>query len=238
MAYKDSLVSWWELNEESGERADAHGSNNLTDNNTVLYTAGKKGNAARFVAAQNEFLDIADQASLSFADVDFTLACWARLDTTTGSHALISKWEYGNSDREYLLRYNSTPDRFQISVSNDGTTVTSEAADELGAPADDTWYFVVAWHDATANTLNIQVDNGTIDSGSYSNGCNDNISPFSIGAYFNSGTEEGEMDGDIDEAAVWGRVLTATEKTWLYNAGNGRAYAELDAFVATSTGIF
>ena len=32
---KTSLVSWWALNETSGNRADSHGSNTLTNNNTV-----------------------------------------------------------------------------------------------------------------------------------------------------------------------------------------------------------
>lgn len=35
-----SLVSYWELNELSGTRFDEHGSNNLTDNNTVSYALG------------------------------------------------------------------------------------------------------------------------------------------------------------------------------------------------------
>ena len=38
---ESSLVSWWDLNEESGTRNDAHGTNNLTDNNTVSYSLGK-----------------------------------------------------------------------------------------------------------------------------------------------------------------------------------------------------
>ena len=40
-AQKVDLVSWWDLNEESGTRNDAHGTNNLTENNTVSYSLGK-----------------------------------------------------------------------------------------------------------------------------------------------------------------------------------------------------
>jgi hypothetical protein len=40
-AQKVDLVSWWELNEESGIRYDEHGTNNLTDNNSTGYGIGK-----------------------------------------------------------------------------------------------------------------------------------------------------------------------------------------------------
>jgi hypothetical protein len=35
-----SLVSWWELNETSGNRSDSHGANTLTDNNSVGFALG------------------------------------------------------------------------------------------------------------------------------------------------------------------------------------------------------
>ena len=46
-----SLVSYWELNELSGTRKDLHGSNDLTDNNTVTQAAGTALNA---VSAWND----------------------------------------------------------------------------------------------------------------------------------------------------------------------------------------
>lgn len=45
-AQKVSLVSWWNLNEISGQRNDSHGTNHLTDNNTVTYAAGVASGAA------------------------------------------------------------------------------------------------------------------------------------------------------------------------------------------------
>jgi len=35
------------------------------------------------------------------------------------------------------------------------------------------------------------------------------------------------FDGLIEEVAFYKRVLTAAERTWLYNSGAGRAYAEV-----------
>ncbi len=90
------------------------------------------------------------------------------------------------------------------------------------------WYTVTAWHNAAANTLNIQLDNGTVQSVSYSGGALDTAQPMSVGAFANGVYV---LDGRIDELALYKRVLTATERTWLYNAGRGRTYADAAGLV-------
>ncbi len=77
---------------------------------------------------------------------------------------------------------------------------------------------MTAWHDAAANVLNIQFDNGKVTSVSYSAGVMDTTRPLSVGA-FADGTYL--FDGRIDELALYKRVLTSTERTWLYNNGQG-----------------
>ena len=37
---KANMSAWWDLDETSGTRIDAHGNNNLSDNNGVTTTAG------------------------------------------------------------------------------------------------------------------------------------------------------------------------------------------------------
>ena len=48
MALTDNLVSYWKLDESSGNAADSVGSNTLTNTNTVTYSAGKINNGADF----------------------------------------------------------------------------------------------------------------------------------------------------------------------------------------------
>ncbi|MDA2917638.1 hypothetical protein MYX64_12505, partial [Nitrospinae bacterium AH_259_B05_G02_I21] len=85
------LKAHWKLNEASGTRSDSHGSNDLTDNNTVGQAAGKIGNAADFIRVNSEYLSIADNADVSAGDVDITWALWVWLDDNTNSHSLIGK---------------------------------------------------------------------------------------------------------------------------------------------------
>jgi len=216
MALTDSLEAFWKLDETSGTRSDSEGSNDLTDNNTVLSRTGIISNAGDFVSANSEYLSIADNASLSMGDIDFTLACWAYLDDKSATHIFFGK-RAPAPDREYALHYNSGLDVMRFLVSNDGTAQTILQADNFGSPAINTWMFIVAWHDASANTLNIQVNDGTADSVSYSTGVHDATAEFRLGRQ-DSGQNH---DGGLDMAAVWKKVLTSQEKTDLFNLAHG-----------------
>jgi RHS repeat-associated protein len=154
--------------------------------------------------------------------VDFTLAAWAYLDTKGISRTVISKWDSAGNNREYLLSYNWEDNRFKLTVSNNGTATTSLKADSLGSPAVYTWYFIVAWHDSVNNTLNIQVDNGPVDSVAYTSGVFGSSAEFRLGASDNSMPLY--WNGRIDGAGFWRRVLTSTERSALWNAGLGCDY--------------
>jgi hypothetical protein len=52
-----------------------------------------------------------------------------------------------------------------------------------------------------------------------------------IGAFAYAGIY---TNGSIDEVGFWKRVLTADERTWLYNSGAGRTYSEADASLKTN----
>jgi hypothetical protein len=228
MALTDNLVAFWELEEASGSRADAAGANTLTDNNTVTSASGKVGNAASFTAANSESLSIVDNAALSMGDIDFTIMAWlnsASLPMGNGSTAL-AKYNLTGNKREYTLIYESAPAaRWRFYVSPDGSTTVNVAADTLGTPSTSTWYCVICWHDATANTINITVNAGATDSAAHSGGVFDSDSTFYLGSldlfsgYF--------FDGLLDQVGVWKRVLTSGERTSLYNSGAGLSYAAM-----------
>jgi hypothetical protein len=210
---KNDLVAWWQLDELSGDRVSKIGGITLADSNSVLYQTGKRGNAAQFVSGSSQDLWIADTSSLSFGDEDFTVACWVKFTTTTATQGLVAKWDNGSNDKEYQLQYSNSLDRICFSISNDGSTVTTEAGDILGSPADGTWYCVIGWHDSVNDTLNIQINDGEIDSQSYANGCNDNIADFAIGS---RGHVDNFANALIDEVAIWSRVLTEEERSLYY----------------------
>ena len=231
-----NLISWWTLDEPSDGtapviRLDSSGTNDLTDNNTTPSVAAKVNLGADLELANTEFLSHIDNASLSFADEDFTLACWVNAETYGGANRrIISKWGAIAANQEYLLYYSNGANRLQFLVS-DGVGAGSVAANTLGAPVIATWYLVIAWHDSVANTINIEVNDGGVDSVAYALGCHDGPSSFGLGADPDNLIEH--FDGILDEAALWRRILTAAERTALYNAGSGVGFSSIGKIVRT-----
>ena len=184
------------------------------------------GRAAQFTAADSESLSIADNAAMSTGDIDFSWAGWVYLDDKSADRQIAGKWDTASNNREWNVGYDNTGDRFRFIVSPDGTsTNTSVDADNLGSPSTGRWYFIVVWHDATANTINIQVDNGTVDSVAHTTGLSDQGGAFELGA--RNGGAADFFDGRMVAGAFWKKVLTAAERTWLYHEGNGRIYGDI-----------
>ena len=220
----ESLISSWGLDEETGTRFDRAGANHLSNSHTVGSTAGIISGAAVFVSANAQLLSIDDNPSLRVSNTDFTFALWARLTSKTANQGFINKM-WGGSDREYQLTYESIPDRFRFKVANLANAWTGTIhADALGSPALDTWYFVVAWYNSIADTLNIQVNNGTINSAAYLAGVRASSGPFRLGGYSGSGDL---LNGAMDETFFWKRLLAPEERTYLYNGGAGRSWANV-----------
>jgi hypothetical protein len=140
------------------------------------------------------------------------------LDSKSARRPFVSKFNAAGQ-REYLLEYFNSSDRFRFVVSNDGSASVALVANTAGSPATATWYFVVGWHDSVNNTLNVQVNDGPVDSVAHSAGVFVGTETFRIGSgagFF--------MDGRVDEVGFWKKVLSTAERSALYNGGNGRTY--------------
>jgi len=222
MALTDNLISYWKCVEASGNIIDAHSTNDLTDNNTVTSAAGKINTARQFTKANSEYAVHVSNAALQLGDIDFTYAAWVYIDSNTINDVILSKYSE-TSQEVYLSCYNVT-NRFRFQVQSlDNLSSGAVQADTLGTPSVSTWYYCIAWHDATGNTLNIQVNNGGVDSTSWSAGVLVGAAPFQLsGIAFSPPIIF--WDGRIDEVGFWKRVLTSDERTSLYNSGAGLAY--------------
>lgn len=213
------MQSYWKLDEASGARADSHGANTLTDNNTVLSATGIINSAADFERSNSEYLSATSNASLQNGNNDWTFSWWFRFESVNNS-SMVTKDALGFRDytndataagslRTYILGGGVNP---QAIVNVSGGWLTS------------TWYFAISWHDSVADTLNLQLNNGTVSSvatgGVFPVGT---AAQFRIGAREYTGFED-YMDGLIDETGYWKRVLTAGERSELWNGGVGLAY--------------
>lgn len=214
-----SLISYWSL-ESAGTWTDDTGANPLTNNNSVTAATGLVGNAASFASASTKFLSHASNTSLQMGNIDFTI-CGHFYWTSTSNMILVSKDDSAGSARDYTIDIISSKVNFYVN----GGAIGIATSTVLLTPS--TWYFFCGWHDATADTMNISVNNETPVAAS-TGGTAPQVSSavFEIGARQYSGAE-GYFDGLIDQVGIWKRTLTPTERTFLYNSGAGRTYAAI-----------
>lgn len=222
-----NLVSFWKLDEASGTRSDAFGSNDLTDNNTVGQGTGTVyANCADFERSNTEYLSIADgsQSGLSPLPTDFTISFWVKLESNPSSTAftIASQDDYGtgtSTDRSWNLSFNTTPQNRFIFYVFGGASFTANTANSFGAPSTGTWYHICAGYDSVSQETFITVNDGTKDTVSHTIGLNNSTAPVSIGGRFNNtAIDSGAVyDGLIEAFGFWGRVLSDAEITALAN---------------------
>ena len=230
MALTDSLKAHYKLDETSGSRADSHGSATLTDFNTTGYNTGVLGNDADPSAASNEYLNrLAETAFNIGANDDWTVAGWFKADNINNSWApLFVLSNTGATVSMSLWRTSSPIFRFYYSDPSNASANVSSASLASG-----TWYFVVMWHDAAAETINLQINNGTPTTTS---GLTNNTTTSTDGEVWIGwdGAYGSKPDMEADSVSIWNRTLTTQEKTDLYNGGAGLDYESFGASGAIS----
>jgi hypothetical protein len=224
-AYNFGPSSFWRMEEASGTRYDAIGANDLTDGGTTTQAAGKIGNAGQFVRTDNDYLYVASNASLLVGDIDFSGWAWVYLDTspTVGQvFGIMGKYLPTGNQRAWAvtLVVSGGNVTWRLSISPNGATVAQLLETTHTNPSTGAWHFVVWWHDSVNNTINIQVDGGTVDSLAHTTGVHtdDGTANFEIGRFGQGGNH---FDGRIDAVGFGKFVPTAAQRAILYNAGAG-----------------
>jgi len=234
-----NLVSYWELEEVSGTRTDSHGSNDLTDNNTVGTATGKIGEGADFELGNSEYLSITE-ASQSGLDLtgDHSFAFWYNPETllSSGTQTFIDKWLGSGNQRAYLYRLDNTSnDGVGYQLSSTGSVESSGSLDLGTTLSTGTFYHIAITYNTggvvTAYLNGVKVDEDT--------GVATSIFNSSSDVYIGSDTGTGSyMDGVLDETGVWSRTLTAGEVSNLYNSGSGLSYSSTNKTLTASVGTF
>lgn len=223
MALTDSLVFAFELDEASGDAVDAHGG---SGNNLTVHGTGGIGTAnggRDFELGDLDYFDHADSAAFSGGDIDITHEVWVNLESfASGDYVIFGKEDSGGGNIEQILRARTSLNRFQYWVSDTGANQVTVNADNHGNVATATWLQIIVYHDATGNLIGIQVNNGTANTTSHSAGIFNGTAAFALGR---EGERADNFDGQMKLFRRWNRLLTADEKTQLYNSGSGLAYA-------------
>jgi hypothetical protein len=213
----NDLVSAWPL---SANGEDSHGANDLTNNNTVTFVAKGAGapanmpaNVANFVAASSQYFSRADDFSLA---TDFTLAYWMNFGgNPAGNPVFFSAYDTLPNDGQILFFYDSATTIY-VRVGQGGNFQTASWAGNID---DDAWHLILFTFVGATGAGVLYVDDtqrGTLTAtGRYAG-------PTPI--EFGHGPGLNYYTGKLSSILAYSRVLTAGERTDLYNAGDGLFY--------------
>lgn len=224
VTFPAGMTSHWRLDEASGStRNDAIGLNHLSDIGVVSQVSGRVGNGAFFDGATQR-LARADNASLSMgAGVSFEFTGWVNFPEIASLPGVFGKASTGGT--EYGLRINGVTSQFQFlasKVADAGAVAQSVQAASFGIPPTGTWLFFDVYYDVATGIMGISINNSGFDTLSIgTGGIWDGAFGFTVGG-FKDDLSSNLMHGTVDAVTfLKGRVMTATERTNLYNSGNG-----------------
>lgn len=222
MSLLSNLVDVWEMDGLAG--SNEVGAKNgivLTQSGAPGSAAGKINNARVMVAATPNRFQVASSAALQMAATSYEINCWVKFTTLAAFPLILAKEDGGGGVCEYHIEANAPANRLVFRSSHDGSTLVDVTANTFGGLATGTWYFISAWHDFVAHTLNISINNGPADSIGFNVvGSFVGTQDFAIGSRISGGIP---LDGTVDQVSIRKTILSAAERAQLYNAGNGLA---------------
>lgn len=225
MALTTNLVSYWKLDESSGNAADSVGANTLTNNNTVGYAAAKINNGADGGSSNTDkslSRDGNTPAGISYAQfvTAWSISLWMN-ETTQGSNKKFTGMQVSDGSNRRNMQLTSDSGTLKVNV-YDGTANSYTTAQSLSTG---TWYHVVYTYDGTDIRIYL---NGTLvltQSRSFSQQNDSQAGGFGLVADRQNNSSVDFFSGLVDEVGIWSRALSAGEVSQLYNGGNGSQYA-------------
>jgi len=207
----DGLISYWKLDESSGNATDSAGSNTGTNTSITYSTTGKINTCYTFNGSTSK-VDCGDPTNLRLT-TQGTLSAWVYASSIS-NNVIVSKGDWGNDKNGYTFVFYDGYLSLELADASSYISVIDSNTFTLN-----TWTHVVATWDSSNAYL---YKNGS-SVGSSTNGktMTSTGKTFYIG--FN-GDHSAPFSGNIDEVGVWNRKLTSSEITELYNSGSGKAY--------------
>jgi len=222
----DGIMAYYRLGEASdSERKDSSLNEfHLTDGTTVARNAsGKIGGAADFIAANTEVLNRTSESGIQFGDIDYSGVVWFRITDVTANRGLLGKSNSTAAQREMALYFNTTSDRLALRHYTDAAGANTLVQTAANSVLVNTWHMAKFRHDASADTIEIGIDDNDMVSGATGGGGNTGASDLFLGAIYDESAVR-YMQGMIDEVLITKDFLTNTEFDFLYHSGQARSY--------------
>ena len=222
------LISYWKLDESSGDAIDAHDSHDCGVYGATQGVTGKINNAYSFDGV-NDYIYSSWYSTGTVKSISF----WAKSDNTSFS-SMAHVIDGGGSNgtiTQFNIRGDLTGDPLQIYAS-DGSNYKYYQYDNVFT--DTNWHFFVMI--TSGNTISLYKDGSLVSSTSSGGSATgdlyfnaDSSNHYGFGRR-NSGADR-YFAGDLDEVGMWSKTLTSSDVSDLWNDGDGLA----DPFNSTTT---
>ena len=162
----------------------------------------------------DEFVDI-DNIAGEINYQRFSISCWVRVETTSSSGFIFRVMVSDDTDNQLLLQYHASGNEIRANSKLGGVSdLLNQGTNTI--EGDSKWHHIVFVVDAAGNDNSIlYVDNVAKETIAGVGTLSGTFSKASIG---NNTIDGGYFKGDIDEVAIWNRVITPTEIATIHNA--------------------
>ena len=198
---------------------DAHNGWNLTANNSPTYEAGALNNGTKLASASSQYFNEAGGHDLEAKVSGFSISAWIK-PTTLAEWNAIASYRNGDKAGQFMFRSTLAGRISFIRWSDYNTNV--DYSTNTGLIAAGTMYHVVATFTGTTCVIYINGSSVSVGSGTASNSWG-NVRQLEVGRVYTGSSNH--ANSLIDEFGIWGRTLTASEVTSLYNSGTPKAYS-------------
>jgi hypothetical protein len=208
-ALQDNLTAYYGLNNDTSDGS-GNGNDGVHTGGTEDYVGGVSGMAIRLDGG-TEQIEVAETGAFDYAanstNAAMSISAWFKVGAfDTNWQALVTKGE-GNQFRLHRGGGGQSLNWAAGSAATRGPNVNDGA-----------WHHVFVSHEDGPNGNQMWIDG--VDHGTWNGGTlGDNNWNFMIGENAHNNGHNREWEGDIDEVALWGRVLSDEEISTIYAAG-------------------
>lgn len=223
----DSIIAYWKFDANAN---DSVGSLNGTVSGATL-AAGVISNGYSF-ANTTDRITVTDSSLLTFGngttDSPFSVSLWVKPTNFSALKYLFAKRASG-TPTEYQAFISATTGQVNLSLLNSGATASIAIRSGLTLTSG-AWNHVVFTYSGNSNYSGLKVyingilSTGDTDAGGGSYSAMSNTATDFTFATFATATSN-TLVGMLDEIGIWGKVLSQTDVTRLYNSGAGLAYS-------------
>ena len=224
MDLTSDLIGYWALDELSGAAIDSHGDNDLTAVNAPGTVAGKINTSRDFVSASNKCFT-SSSTDFPLNTDPFSLSVWVKLTASVSNQMVVTRWNQASLSTSHYQLFASPSLGWRFILMRNGATPVA-----VNGPSviTNVWTHILCYS-IPGVEIGIRVNGGSVATTASASATTNTASEIVLGSRNNGASRDFYWQGQIDELAFWGRVISSDEQLAVYNDGDALSYSQFAA---------